>query len=234
VGKITPKSETELAPEEKLLRAIFGEKAADVKDSSLTVPSGVTGIVMDVKVSSRVDGELEKLSPSDRRRQIKKINEEYRSQADKKREELTEALSNILLGEKIPLDVRNSDTGETIIPANRKITKTLLRRLAAVSKHIEIDPSPVRIKVMEIVRNFQASLMSWIASVSARSSSVESRRQRRTGCHQKRKGLHCDQAQDWRSETRWRVVTETRVSLPESFRKKTCLTLPTELPSKSV
>src|SRR5437870_3653369 len=53
VGKITPKSETELAPEERLLRAIFGEKAADVKDTSLTVPSGTYGIVMDVKVSSR-------------------------------------------------------------------------------------------------------------------------------------------------------------------------------------
>src|SRR6266480_3681098 len=52
VGKITPKSETELAPEERLLRAIFGEKAADVKDTSLTVPSGTYGIVMDVKVSS--------------------------------------------------------------------------------------------------------------------------------------------------------------------------------------
>src|SRR5437764_1286818 len=50
VGKITPKSETELAPEERLLRAIFGEKAADVKDTSLTVPSGTYGIVMDVKV----------------------------------------------------------------------------------------------------------------------------------------------------------------------------------------
>src|SRR5204863_439438 len=53
VGKITPKSETELAPEERLLRAIFGEKAADVKDTSLTVPSGTYGIVMDVKVTSR-------------------------------------------------------------------------------------------------------------------------------------------------------------------------------------
>ena len=51
VGKITPKSETELAPEEKLLRAIFGEKAADVKDTSLVVPSGIRGIIMDVKVS---------------------------------------------------------------------------------------------------------------------------------------------------------------------------------------
>jgi DNA-directed RNA polymerase subunit beta len=91
VGKITPKSETELAPEEKLLRAIFGEKAADVKDTSLVVPSGVAGIIMDVKVSSRVDSEqAEKLSPSDRRRQIKQINEEYRTQMDKLREGLTE------------------------------------------------------------------------------------------------------------------------------------------------
>ena len=156
VGKITPKSETELAPEEKLLRAIFGEKAADVKDTSLLVPSGTTGIIMDVKVSSRVDGETEKLSVSDRRRQIKKINEEYRTQMDRLRESLTESLSNILLGEKIPLDVINGDSGEIIIPANRKITKTLLRKLASVYKSIEIDPSPVRIKIMEIIDSFKS------------------------------------------------------------------------------
>ncbi len=156
VGKITPKSETELAPEEKLLRAIFGEKAADVKDTSLVVPSGVEGIIMDVKVSSRLDYEKEALSPSDRRRQVKQINEEYKTQMDKLREGLTEALSNILLGEKIPLDVVNGQSGEIIIPANRKITKTLLRKLAAVSKHIEIDPSPVRIKIMEIIGSYQS------------------------------------------------------------------------------
>ena len=156
VGKITPKSETELAPEEKLLRAIFGEKAADVKDTSLVVPSGVEGIIMDVKISSRLDYEKESLSPSDRRRQVKQINEEYKTQMDKLREGLTEALSNILLGEKIPLDVVNGQSGEIIIPANRKITKTLLRKLAAVSKHIEIDPSPVRIKIMEIIGSYQS------------------------------------------------------------------------------
>ena len=155
VGKITPKSETELAPEEKLLRAIFGEKAADVKDTSLVVPSGVEGIIMDVKVSSRIDYERERLSPSDRRRQVKQINEEYKTQMDKLREGLTEALSNILLGEKIPLDVVNGQNGEIIIPANRKITKTLLRKLAAISKHVEIDPSPVRIKIMEIISSYQ-------------------------------------------------------------------------------
>jgi DNA-directed RNA polymerase subunit beta len=155
VGKITPKSETELAPEEKLLRAIFGEKAADVKDTSLVVPSGAAGIIMDVKVSSRIDNQEEKLSPSDRRRQVKQIQEEYKTQMDKLREGLTEALSNILLGEKIPLDVTNGETSEIIIPANRKITKTLLRKLAAVSKHVQIDPSPVRIKIMEIIGSYQ-------------------------------------------------------------------------------
>lgn len=155
VGKITPKSETELAPEEKLLRAIFGEKAADVKDTSLVVPSGVSGIVMEEKISTRIEGEQEKLSPADRRRKTKQINERYRNEAETLRENLTEALSNILLGEKIPLDVVNGESGEIIIPANRKITKTLLRRLAAVSKHVEIDPSPVRIKIMEIIKSFQ-------------------------------------------------------------------------------
>jgi DNA-directed RNA polymerase subunit beta len=116
VGKITPKSETELAPEEKLLRAIFGEKAADVKDTSLVVPSGVTGIIMDVKVSSAHRQSGGEALPSDRRRQVKQIQEEYKTQMDKLREGLTEALSNILLGEKIPLDVINGESGEIIIP----------------------------------------------------------------------------------------------------------------------
>ncbi|EDY81372.1 DNA-directed RNA polymerase, beta subunit [Verrucomicrobiia bacterium DG1235] len=181
VGKITPKSETELAPEEKLLRAIFGEKAADVKDTSLIVPSGVDGIVMDVKVSSRLDYERERLSPSDRRRQVKQINEDYKTQMDKLREGLTEALSNILLGEKIPLDVVNGQNGEIIIPANRKITKTLLRKLAAVSKHVEIDPSPVRIKIMEIIGSYQSKFDELESDRERKTANIESGEDAGTG-----------------------------------------------------
>ncbi|MBV9733379.1 MAG: DNA-directed RNA polymerase subunit beta, partial [Verrucomicrobia bacterium] len=155
VGKITPKSETELAPEERLLRAIFGEKAADVKDTSLTVPSGTYGIVMDVKVSSRKEVQKQKLTPAETKRQAKQIGEDYRKKKDELHEELTEALSNILLGEKIPLDVVNAETGEIIIPANRKITKTLLRKLAGVYDHIDIDPSPIRNKIREIISSFE-------------------------------------------------------------------------------
>src|SRR6185369_6886809 len=53
VGKITPKGESQLSPEEKLLRAIFGEKAGDVRDSSLKVPPGVSGIVINARIFSR-------------------------------------------------------------------------------------------------------------------------------------------------------------------------------------
>src|SRR6266568_745769 len=158
VGKITPKSETELAPEERLLRAIFGEKAADVKDTSLKVPSGTYGIIMDVKVSSKKERDLEKeikTATTEVKKAAKQVQEDYRVKIDELREQLTEALSNILLGEKIPLDVVNSETGEIIIPANRKITKTLLRKLAQVYDRIEIDPSPIRNKINEIIASFK-------------------------------------------------------------------------------
>ena len=156
VGKITPKSETELAPEERLLRAIFGEKAADVKDTSLKVPSGTYGIVMDVKVSSKKEGERAgKSSAGEEKRHSKQIEDDHKKKTDELRDQLTEALSNILLGEKIPLDVVNSETGEIIIPANRKITKTLLRKLATVYDRIEIDPSPIRNKINEIIGSFK-------------------------------------------------------------------------------
>jgi DNA-directed RNA polymerase subunit beta len=158
VGKITPKSETELAPEERLLRAIFGEKAADVKDTSLRVPSGCTGIVQDIRVSSHglAKKRAEKVDPVELKKHLKKINDEHKKKADKLTDDLTEKLSDILLGEKIPLDVVNAQTGEIIIPANRKITKTLLRKLASVHDHIEIDPSPIRNKIVEIINSFES------------------------------------------------------------------------------
>src|SRR3954463_15742687 len=109
-GKITPKSETELAPEERLLRAIFGEKAADVKDTSLKVPSGTYGIIMDVKVSSKKDSEKKDIMPqAEGKKAAKQLQEEYKQKIEELRDQLTEALSNILLGEKIPLDVVNSE-----------------------------------------------------------------------------------------------------------------------------
>jgi DNA-directed RNA polymerase subunit beta len=158
VGKITPKSETELAPEERLLRAIFGEKAADVKDTSLRVPSGCTGIVQDIRIATHGMARRKEIEgdPAKLKKQLKKINDDYKKKKDQLTDQLTEKLSDILLGEKIPLDVVNAQSGEIIIPANRKITKTLLRKLASVYDHIEIDPSPIRNKILEIISSFES------------------------------------------------------------------------------
>jgi hypothetical protein len=68
---------------------------------------------------------------------------------------IADSLGNVLLGEKIPLDVVNAKTGEIIIPANRKITKTLLRKLAMAHDHIEIDPSPIRNRIREIISSYE-------------------------------------------------------------------------------
>src|SRR5438045_5500943 len=94
------------------------------------------------------------MKPTETKRQLKTITEDNRKKKEGLTEQLTDSLSNILLGEKIPLDVVNAQTGEIIIPANRKITKTLLRKLAQVYDHVDIDPSPIRNKIREIIGQF--------------------------------------------------------------------------------
>jgi DNA-directed RNA polymerase subunit beta len=116
VGKITPKSETELAPEERLLRAIFGEKAADVKDASLTVPPGTEGIVMDVKVFSRRD----RLSKTDdelveEATKLKDIQREYKAKQTEVRMERHERIGALLLNELAPGTIVHRRTAEVLI-----------------------------------------------------------------------------------------------------------------------
>ena len=156
VGKVTPKSETELAPEEKLLRAIFGEKAADVKDTSLRVPSGTYGIVMevrDVKKENERSPRSGKISES--KKQAKQVREDYERKRKELRDQLTEKLSGILLGEKIPLEICNSETAEIVIPANKKITKTLLKKLANNYDCLLMQSSPIRDRIFEIIEPFK-------------------------------------------------------------------------------
>lgn len=130
VGKITPKSETELTPEERLLRAIFGEKAADVRDASLVVPSGTEGIVRDVKVFSRKD----KVSSTEEEKKQEKealdeINLEFSEKLEVLQKEFTENLSEILMNEKFDFQIINIQTGEVVVPANEKVTKKHIQAL---------------------------------------------------------------------------------------------------------
>jgi DNA-directed RNA polymerase subunit beta len=127
VGKITPKSETELAPEERLLRAIFGEKAADVKDASLTVPPGTEGVVMDVKVFSRRD----KLSKTDdelveEAYRIRDIQKEYKTKQLELRRDRHDKLGALLLDEKAPSDVVHRRTAEVLVEEDTRISQEML------------------------------------------------------------------------------------------------------------
>ena len=96
VGKVTPKGETQLTPEEKLLRAIFGEKASDVKDTSLRVPTSTKGTVIDVQVFTRDGLEKDQRSRDIEKAQLDKVrkdlNEEYRIVENATFERLEEAL----------------------------------------------------------------------------------------------------------------------------------------------
>ena len=128
VGKITPKSETELSPEERLLRAIFGEKAADVRDASLTVPSGTEGIVIDVKVFSRKERARTDAERQEEKRVLKEINETYRKRYADIEEQVQIKMTDLLLGKKLEGDIIDLRTEEIIIPKGSAITKDMLDR----------------------------------------------------------------------------------------------------------
>jgi len=121
VGKVSPKGETELSSEERLLRAIFGEKAGDVKDTSLRASPGMDGIVVDVKVFARRATDRRSLKEEARR--IEEVEKESRRKLRKLREILGVKLSEVLEGEVVAETVRSSDEvvlrkGERLSPKN--------------------------------------------------------------------------------------------------------------------
>ena len=125
VGKITPKGETELSPEEKLLTAIFGEKAKDVKDSSLKVPPGMEGVVIDVKIFSRVDDQVVEKDRGERIGEIRRLEGEEKIRVNEVRDaELVELLE----GQTVGLALK-SGTVEEAIPSGTKLTAAVLEDL---------------------------------------------------------------------------------------------------------
>ncbi len=98
VGKVTPKGETQLSPEEKLLRAIFGEKAGDVRDTSLRVPSGVTGTVIDAQVYSRESSDRDERLASILEEKRKKLEKDFGVEQNVIRNNALDKLKDLLVG----------------------------------------------------------------------------------------------------------------------------------------
>src|SRR3982075_3670240 len=125
VGKITPKGETELSPEEKLLTAIFGEKAKDVKDSSLKVPPGMEGVVIDVKIFSRIEDQVVEKDRGERIGDIRRLEGEEKIRVNEVRDA---ELNELLDGQTVPPALK-SGTVEEAIPAGTKLTAQMLQDL---------------------------------------------------------------------------------------------------------
>jgi DNA-directed RNA polymerase subunit beta len=132
VGKITPKGETDLTPEEKLLRAIFGEKAKDVRNSSLVVPPGIEGTIVDVKIFTRKDivkGKKRHILKPEDVQAIEDIKEQYEEQIQKLTQGRNQRFADSLMGKKLTRSIIDEQTGEILISAGKNITKSDLKKI---------------------------------------------------------------------------------------------------------
>ncbi|HIA48189.1 MAG TPA: DNA-directed RNA polymerase subunit beta, partial [Candidatus Hydrogenedentes bacterium] len=121
VGKVTPKGETELAPEEKLLRAIFGEKAEDVRDASLNASPGTNGVVVDIRVSSRRDKGGDSASKSAINAQVNKLKQSYGERLEFVRTTFVGLMKDDLMGIRIQESVVDHKTGELALEKGKRL-----------------------------------------------------------------------------------------------------------------
>ena len=122
VGKVTPKGETQLTPEEKLLRAIFGEKASDVKDTSLRVPSGISGTVIDVQVFTREGIERDKRAQQIIDDELKRYKHDLVDQMRIVEADTFERIERLLVG-------KTANGGPKKLAKGTKLTKSYLQEL---------------------------------------------------------------------------------------------------------
>ncbi len=129
IGKVTPKGETQLTPEEKLLRAIFGEKAGDVKDASFYCPPGIEGVVVDCKIFSRKGTELDERSKQILEENIARL---HRNLDDEKRilgDERAKRLAKLLEGQMVLADLHDEKTNKKLVAKDTTLTRDILEKM---------------------------------------------------------------------------------------------------------
>jgi len=147
VGKVTPKGETQLTPEEKLLRAIFGEKASDVKDTSLRLPSGMSGTVVDVQVFTRDGVEKDQRARQIEEQELERVRKDLDDQQRIMENDTFQRVEKMLVG-------KVADGGPGNLKAGARITKTYLNGLAEKdSKHKWLE---IRLRSEDPARQLEA------------------------------------------------------------------------------
>src|SRR6202789_774505 len=130
VGKVTPKGETQLTPEEKLLRAIFGEKAGDVRDASLTCPPGIEGTVVDVRIFSRKGQEKDERAKQIELEQIEKLERNLADEIRILTDERLKRLEGILGAKEVLADLHDERTNKRLLTKGTILDREAIERIA--------------------------------------------------------------------------------------------------------
>ncbi|MBI4456252.1 MAG: DNA-directed RNA polymerase subunit beta [Acidobacteria bacterium] len=148
VGKVTPKGETQLTPEEKLLRAIFGEKAGDVRDASLYTPPGIEGIVVDVKIFSRKGVPKDERSIEIENQEIAKLEKDLNDEIRILKDERDKHIANLLAGRKL---AASFSSGEVSLKKGETLTAKSLEGLTyTASKKIKVEGKEIQSELEKI------------------------------------------------------------------------------------
>ncbi len=170
VGKITPKGETQLSPEEKLLRAIFGEKAGDVRDTSLRVPPGVEGTVIGAQVFFREGAEKDPRALEIEGAAVRKIERDRDEKLRTARESAARQLARLLKGHVASSAIQDTESGVTLVEAGdpwtfdnlRKLTVELYERIGVEDRGVEAQlwnlTDRARAKLDEISERYRAKI----------------------------------------------------------------------------
>ena len=129
VGKVTPKGETVLTPEERLLRAIFGEKAEDVRDASLYVPPGICGTVVDVKVFSRKGVEKDERAKSIEDEEVSRLRKDFEDEISIIAADRDRKLRSLLEGIEVNKEIRSRITRKIMVPKGKTLSGEMLDKL---------------------------------------------------------------------------------------------------------
>jgi len=129
VGKVTPKGETQLTPEEKLLRAIFGEKAGDVKDASLYCPPGIEGTIVDCKIFSRKGQEKDERSKSIEESQIQRLQRNLQDEIRILTDERAKRLGGLLENKVLLADLHDEKTNKRLLSKDTALNRELIEKM---------------------------------------------------------------------------------------------------------
>jgi DNA-directed RNA polymerase subunit beta len=149
VGKVTPKGETTLTPEEKLLRAIFGEKAGDVRDASLYCPPGIEGTIVDVKIFCRKGAEKDERHKAIEGTQIAKLEKNLADEIRILTDERLKRLNDLLGGQKLTADLHDERTNKRLLIKGAELTRDILEkittRIGKLKKGDELPPGVIKL-----------------------------------------------------------------------------------------